>query len=289
MEQTENKQINVKDYTQTTSVKIIAAFKVLKAVIIAAFVVCLVVFAATFNSLVKLIAVNFVNSVQSTVTVGSVVELPFRLFNVMANTPLIPSSILCIIAVVEAVGYVNLVNSDHGEKPIRVICCLRMLWWMLNILWVIFICVTTVIHLHDKSAAVSIWMVLLGISSVVTTYFFGYRYNHDIADIMRSVAEERKTGTPKYFGGKGLLWKATTYLIGAIVLLIFPIMAMLCGGVDAITNMFAEIFSGENALQSIASAGTTTLIIALSLIIPAAILVRFIAVTKAAKKFNSLH
>ena len=66
MEETENKSINVNEYTKTASVKIIAAFKVLKAIAAAASIVFLVLYAGTINLAVNTLIADLNASAQTT-------------------------------------------------------------------------------------------------------------------------------------------------------------------------------------------------------------------------------
>ena len=288
MEQTENKPINVNAYTKTASVKVIAAFKVLKAIAAAASIVLLVIYAGTINLAVNTLVADMNASAQTDAQAAAAATVLVRILSVLMQIPVIPVLIIIVLFIIEAIGYVNLVNSDHGENPIRCLSSLRMLIWGLIMLAIIVFFGSSIIHLEQKTVGDVLIRVLIGVVCLIVPFFF-YRYNLDVADIMRTTAEERKTGTEQYYGGKGLLWKATLFLVFAVIDIIAPGLLFLFGGVDSIANMFVNIGNGENVFQSLSQAGGTILSLAIFIGIPILRLVRAIAVRNAAKKFNEMH
>ncbi len=288
MEQTENKPINVNAYTKTTSVKIIAAFKVLKAIAAAASIVFLVIYAGAINLAVNNLIANLNASAQTNAQTAAAASVLIRVLSVLMQIPVIPVLIIIVLFIIEAIGYVNLVNSDHGENPIRCISSLRMLVCGLIMLAIIIFFGSSIMHLEQKTAGDVLIRVLICVLCLLIPLFF-YRYHLDVADIMRTTAEERKTGTEQYYGGKGLLWKATLFLVLAVIDFILPGLMFLTGGVNSIANMFVNIGEGENIFQSLTEAGGNVLVMAVSIAIPALRLIRAIAVRNAAKKFNSMH
>ncbi len=288
MEQTENKPINVNAYTKTTSVKIIAAFKVLKAIAAAASIVFLVIYAGAINLAVNNLIANLNASAQTNAQTAAAASVLIRVLSVLMQIPVIPVLIIIVLFIIEAIGYVNLVNSDHGENPIRCISSLRMLVCGLIMLAIIIFFGSSIMHLEQKTVGDVLIRVLICLACLIVPFFF-YRYHLDVADIMRTTAEERKTGTEQYYGGKGLLWKATLFLVLAVCNFILPGLMFLTGGVNSIANMFVNIGEGENIFQSLTEAGGNVLVMAFSIAIPALRLIRAIAVRNAAKKFNSMH
>ena len=288
MEQTENKPINVNAYTKTASVKVIAAFKVLKAIAAAASIVLLVIYAGTINLAVNTLVADMNASAQTDAQAAAAATVLVRILSVLMQIPVIPVLIIIVLFIIEAIGYVNLVNSDHGENPIRCLSSLRMLIRGLIMLAIIVFFGSAIIHLEQKTFNNILPNVLYCILCLIVPYFF-YRYRLDIANIMHTIEGERETGTEQYYGGKGLLWKATLFLVIAVCNIIAPALMFLFGGVSTVANMFTEIGNGENALQSIFQAGGSVIVMAVSIAIPVLQLIRAIALRNAAKKFNEMH
>ena len=288
MEQTENKPINVNAYTKTTSVKVIAAFKVLKAIAAAASIVLLVIYAGTINLAVNTLIADLNASAQTNAQAAAAAAVLIRVLSVLMQIPVIPVLIIIVLFIIEAIGYVNLVNSDHGEKPIRCICSVRLLVLLLVMIAIIVFFGSSIMRLEQKTAGDVIQRVLICLACLIVPFFF-YRYHLDVANIMHTIEGERETGTEQYYGGKGLLWKATLFLVIAVCNIIAPALMFLFGGVDSIANMFVNIGNGENIFQSLSQAGGTILSLAIFIGIPVLRLVRAIAVRNAAKKFNEMH
>ena len=288
MEETENKPINVNAYTKTASVKVIAAFKVLKAIAAAACVVFLVVYAGAINLAVNTIITDLNASAQTDAQAAAAASVLIRILSILMELPIIPILVAIVLFIIEAIGYVNLVNSDHGEKPIRCINSVRMLVLVLIMLAIIVFFGSAIIHLEQKTFSNILPNVLYCILCLIVPFFF-YRYRLDIANIMHTIEGERETGTEQYYGGKGLLWKATLFLVIAVCNIIAPALMFLFGGVSTVANMFTEIGNGENALQSIFQAGGSVIVMAVSIAIPVLQLIRAIALRNAAKKFNEMH
>ena len=288
MEETENKSINVNEYTKTASVKIIAAFKVLKAIAAAASIVFLVLYAGTINLAVNTLIADLNASAQTNAQAAAAAAVLIRVLSVLMQIPVIPVLIIIVLFIIEAIGYVNLVNSDHGEKPIRCICSVRLLVLLLVMIAIIVFFGSSIMRLEQKTAGDVIQRVLICLACLIVPFFF-YRYHLDVANIMHTIADERATGSEQYYGGKGLLWKATLFLVIAVCNIILPGLMFLLGGASSVANMFMEIGNGENIFQSLTEAGGNVIVMALSIALPVLRLIRAIAVRNAAKKFNEMH
>lgn len=282
-----SRQINVASYTKTTPLKIIAVLKVLEALLAAAGVVLLIIYAGSISLLTTYLISDLSNSMQNVTQTGAAVVL-LRAAGFLMQVPVIPALIACALIVVEAVGYVNLVSSDHGEKPIRFISRLRMFLWILNIIVIVLFFVSVLFHL-DRITIGNVLLLILFCAFCLLIPLFYYGWNRDVANIMLTIENERASGSLQYAGGKGLLWKATLCLVLAVLNIILPVLILLFGGIGAVTDMFSNIGNGANVLGSIFQAGGTVFSFVLTLIIPACRFIIALAVYKAAQTFNKLH
>ncbi len=282
-----NRRIDVASYTKTTPLKIITVWKVLEALLAVAGVVLFIIYAGSIRLLTTYLIADVSASMQNVAQTGATIVL-LRAFSFLLQTPVIPALIAGAAVVVEAVGYVNLVSSDHGEKPIRVISQLRMFVWLLNIIAIVLIFVSVLFHL-DRITVGSVLSLILICAVCVLAPVFYYCWNRDVANIMLTIANERKSGSLQYAGGKSLLWKATLLLVLAVLDVIVPALIFLFGGIGAITDLISNIGNGANVLRSIFQAGGTVCVLVLTLIIPVCRLIFALAVHKAAQTFNKLH
>lgn len=289
MEQNDSasRRIHVASYTKTTPVKIIAALKVLEALLAAAGVVLLIIYAGSISLLTTYLIADLSDSMQNVAQTGTAVVL-LRAVSFLLQAPVIPALIACALIIVEAVGYVNLVSSDHGEKPIRFISRLRMFLWLLNIIVIILFFVSVILHL-DRITIGSVLLVILICAVCLLIPLFYCFWNRDVANIMLTIENERTSGSLQYAGGKGLLWKATLCLVLAVLNIIIPVLLLLFGGISAVTDMISNIGNGANVLRSIFQAGGTVFSFVLTLLIPACRFIIALAVYKAAQTFNKLH
>ncbi len=282
-----NRRIDVASYTKTTPLKIITVWKVLEALLAVAGVVLFIIYAGSIRLLTTYLIADVSASMQNVAQTGATIVL-LRAFSFLLQTPVIPALIAGAAVVVEAVGYVNLVSSDHGEKPIRVISQLRMFVWLLNIIAIVLIFVSVLFHL-DRITVGSVLSLILICAVCVLAPVFYYCWNRDVANIMLTIANERKSGSLQYAGGKSLLWKATLVLVLAVLNVIVPALILLFGGIGAVTDMISNIGNGANVLRSIFQAGGTVFVLVPTLIIPVCRLIFALAVHKAAQTFNKLH
>ena len=285
MEQTENQPINVNAYTKTTSVKVIAVLRVLSAIKFAVLLVVLLIFFGTIYAYVSSSAEN----TALTITVTKLI-LAFIFLVILAAG---------IISIVEADGYVNLVYSDHGEKPLHVLYRISQYFWLIDLIISALICIflvwSSISSVQEKTpqnvdaAFLSVLPTFLSfVGSMIAAYFY-YCYNRDIANIMLTISNERESGIVQCAGGKGLLWKATLLLVIAIIELFAPVLAFLCGSVDAITEMLTNFENGADTAQSFFQAGGTVVFLGLFLISRIVNFINMLAVRKVSKKFNELH
>lgn len=289
MEQNEsaNRQIDVASYTKTTPVKIIAGIKVLKALLAAAVVVLLIIYAGSISLAANYLITDLSTSMQS-ITSAAAGAFLIRIFGFLLQIPVIPALIACAVIIVEAVGYVNLVSSDHGEKPIRFVSRLRMILWLLSIIAIILSFVSEILSLDQKTIGNMLILVLLCLVCLIIPFFY-YLLNRDIANIMLTIENERASGSLQYAGGKGLLWKATLCLILAVFEIFIPALYLLFGGIGAVTNMISNIGNGANMLESVFQAGGTVFSLVLAFIGPICKFMIALAGYKAAQSFNKLH